>query len=340
MADTPLSRRALLRAAALAGVALVAGCRRQEQSLLLASRGDLPALWSGRLPDSWSVRLLENPSEVVKAAAAGAGPATAALLQLGDGWATSLPPTALQSIGTPELIERLVPMAGPVSRLFAPVGGGGTPVAYPWSVSPWVLVLRNRPDLVKRGARDWEVLLDPSLRDRLVLPSSPRVVIDLVQGDGQRLAQLRRQALAFDDANGLNLLLSGEAEAAVLPRHRVVPLLRRDPRLQVVIPESGSPLSWNLLVRPAGSQPPPPLDWLGEILEEPLLARLMAAGWVPPLPHASLEKALVGFPPTLARLLLPPPAVLARCRSLPPLPEEERRRLQALWDGAAPPPAT
>ena len=41
----------------------------------------------------------------------------------------------------------------------------------------------------------------------------------------------------------------------MLPRQRVVGLLRRDPRLQVLLPEHGSPLSWNLLLRPAGPHP-------------------------------------------------------------------------------------
>jgi len=312
----------------------VSGCR-QQAPLLLASRGDLPPLWSARLPQPWSVRLLDDPAAVLKAATGPEG--AAALLQLSDGWATSLSPGVLQPIGTPALIERLMPVAAAPSRLFAPQGAPS--VAFPWSYGPWVLVLRNRPDLARRAVESWDVLLDPSLRGRLVLPSSPRVTIALVQGDAGRLEQLRRQALAFDERDGLNLLLSGEAEAAVLPRQRVVPLLRRDPRLQVVLPESGAPLGWNLLLRPAGSHPEPPLDWLGEVLEAPLLGRLLAAGWVPPLPRAALEGALAGFPPPMVRLLLPPDPVLARCTSLPPLQPEERTRLQALWEAAAPPPA-
>ena len=34
---------------------------------------------------------------------------------------------------------------------------------------------------------------------------------------------------------------------------------------------------------------PLPLDWLGEALREPLLSRLLAAGWVPPLERTRLE---------------------------------------------------
>ena len=147
----------------------------------------------------------------------------------------------------------------------------GTCPGLPWSYGPWVLVLRSRPDLARRRAEGWDLLLDPSLAGRLVLPSSPRVAIALVGEDPERLRRLRRGALAYDERNGLNLLITGEAQAAVLPRQRLVRLLRRDPRLQVLLPASGAPLSWNLLLRPPGPHPPPPLEWLGAALEPPLL---------------------------------------------------------------------
>ena len=327
-----LSRRSLLRLGAASALTLLAGCDRQE-TLLLGSRGDLPAAWVRRLPKPWRSQLLEDPAQVLARAAA---PLTG-LLQLSDGWAGELGPADLQPIGTPALLERLEPMAAPLARLHGPPGAG--PLAFPWSYGPWVLVLRSRPDLARRRSEGWDLLLDPSLAGRLVLPSSPRVTIELVGEDPERLRRLRRSALAYDERDGLSLLLTGEAEVAVLPRQRVVGLLRRDPRLQVLLPERGSPLSWNLLLRPAGPHPEPPLEWLGEALEPPLLPALLAGGWVPPLPRDQLQQALTDFPAAIAALLLPPQTVLERCVSLPPLTAAERRRLQQLWDGAAPAPA-
>ncbi|MCP9930090.1 twin-arginine translocation pathway signal [Cyanobium sp. AMD-g] len=324
-----LSRRTLLRLGAASALTLLAGCDRQEP-LLLGSRGDLPAAWVRRLPKPWRSQLLEDPAQVLARAAA---PLTG-LVQLSDGWAGELRPDNLQPIGTPALVERLEPMAAPLARLHGPPGGG--PLAFPWSYGPWVLVLRSRPDLARRRSEGWDLLLDPSLAGRLVLPSSPRVTFALVGEDPERLRRLRRSALAYDERDGLSLLLTGEAEAAVLPRQRVVGLLRRDPRLQVLLPESGSPLSWNLLLRPAGPHPEPPLEWLGEALEPPLLPALLAGGWVPPLPRDQLQRALADFPAAVAALLLPPQPVLERCFSLTPMAAAERRRLQQLWDGAAP----
>jgi putative spermidine/putrescine transport system substrate-binding protein len=339
VAPLQLRRRPFLTGGVLAGLGLLAGCRRAPRPRLLASRGDLPSAWSELLPSPWQVELRDDPAALVAALAADSsarGVQSPALLQLSDGWATGLDPAALQPIGSEALIGRLSPQALPVSRLFAATTRQGPPLAYPFSVSPWVLLLRKRPDLAERAAEGWDLLLDPSLRGRLVLPSSPRVTIALVGGDPDRLRRLRAQALAYDDRQGLNLLLGGEAEALVIPRRRVVPLLQRDPRLQAVLPAEGAPLAWNLLLRPAGPQAAPPLEWLAAVLETPLLGRLLAAGWVPPLPQPILERACVGFPAPLRALLVPPAGVIERCVDLPPLGAAERLALQDLWDRSAP----
>ena len=280
-----LSRRAVLGLAAMTGVGLLAGCQRRP-SELLASRGDMASAWAAELPRAWSLKLLDDPQQVL------AQRDKAELLQLSDGWAGSLDPAAQAPIANAALLARLDPAAQPVSRLFL---NGGPARAWPWSVSPWVLVLRNRPDLMRHAAEGWNLLLDPSLAGKLVLPSSPRVILALIGEDAGRLAQLRRAAMAYDEPNGLNLLLRG-----------------------------GKPT------------PEPPLEWLAALLEPPLLPKLLRTGWVPPLPIAALERAATGLPDPLARLLAPPQEVWSRCFSLPPLTEEERRRLQRLWDASAP----
>ncbi|MFM1811365.1 MAG: hypothetical protein RLZZ336_303 [Cyanobacteriota bacterium] len=328
-----LSRRQLLaQGAGLLPAALLAGCSRGSGPGLLTVSGDLPKAWLSTLPRPWSLQEVEATGQIL--AALNQGRPNTGLVQLSDGWASSLERRQLQPFGAPELLARLAPDAAAISRLFGP--SDQAPLAFPWAVSPWVLALRNRADLLDQARQSWDVLLDPRLKGALVLPSSPRISIALMQANPGRLRRLRSNALAYDDANGLNLLLRGKASAAVLPQQRLIPLLRQDPRLQVVLPASGAPLSWQLLLRPARNQAALPLAWLQQVLEPPLLPRLLAAGWVPPLPRATLQANLQQLPPAVAALLLPPEAVQQRCWSLPPLSPQQRLAWQTLWDASAP----
>ncbi len=330
-----LSRRQLLRLGLISGAAvaapgLLAGCQRNKDQVLAAVEGQFPQAWSQQLPVGWQQRTLRDPEAF--------GRSKAALWALSDGWASALPRQNVQPIGVDAELQRLAPWAGPVSRLFGPEGSPA--LAFPWAFSPWVLVLRNRPDLAQRRAEGWQLLLDPSLKGQLVLPSSPRVAMALLGNGLAPVMALRRQALAYDERHGLNLLLSGEAQALVTPLQRVIPLLRRDQRLQVVLPASGSPLTWQLLLRPvpgvAGSGAPLPSAWIQKLWNRSLLESLLLKGWVPPLQRAELEPVLRGFPKPVAALLLPSDGVLERCWSLPPLAPEAQLGLQTLWDAAAP----
>lgn len=345
MAFTPavLSRRRLLQLGVGAGAGLLAACRTAAGPELLLVEADLPAAWLKQLPAPWRTRQVADAAAVQKAMRElGQRPVPAlvapGLVALSDGWASGLSRQQLQPFEAPRLWARLAAFSAPVTRLYAPPAAGQ--LAFPWAYSPWVIALRSRPDLAARRQEGWQLLLDPSLRGRLVLPSSPRISLEIMGGDFERLERLRAQALAYDDRDGLNLLLSGDAEAAVLPLQRLIPLLRRDQRLAVIWPDSGAPLSWQLLLRPVGAAAaaPPPLDWLGAILEPPLLEALLAKGWVPPLPQAVLAPVARRFPASMAALLLPGDALLGRCWSLPPLSLPEQLAQQNLWDAAAPRP--
>lgn len=330
-----VSRRQLLLLGAGLGTALLASCRSGDGPALWAVRGGMPPAWARVLPAPWQLRQVEDAADLLAEINTRPGPGPA-LIALADGWASSTPPHDWQPSGLQALLGRLAPFALPVSRLF---GAPDQPArAFPWAYTPWVIALRNRSDLASQAERGWQLLLDSSLRGRLVLPASPRVCIELMGGDFARVQQLRRQVLAHNDRHGLNLLLSGAADAAVLPLRPLVQLLRRDPRLQLIWPTSGAPLSWQLLLRPAQAAPGVdwPIPWLEAMLQPPLLANLLAAGWVPPLPSGQLKQLVERFPAPLRPLLDPDPALLARCWSLPPLDGRDRLALQSLWDAAAP----
>ena len=353
-----LPRRRLLELTGLAGAASIAaalgGCGAAPVGQLLCLKGELPQPWLKALPGGWRARLIDESPQLLLDQLQ-PPPDPPAIVSLGDGWAAQLPRERLLPLEAEGVLALLDHRAASASRLWAP--STSPAVAFPWAFGTWVLVLRNRADLLRRRSEGWNLLLDPSLRQRLVLPASPRLLIELVRrqlgfssADAEALAdprlaehlrRLRAQALSLDERQGINFLLAGDADAAVITSQRAIPLLQRDPRLQAFLPASGSPLWWQLLLRLAPreagqSAPPLPLEWLRDGLSQPLLDRLLAAGWVPPLPRPQLSEALARWPQPLRPLLLPPESVLARCNSLAPLPALERQRWQQLWDHTAP----
>ncbi len=204
--------------------------------------------------------------------------------------------------------------------------------------SPWVMVIRRDGKTSPALEAGWDALLDPELKGKLLLPSSPRLLISLSErmGDGDALRRLRASALSFDDRFGMNWLLQGDARVAVLPLQRCMATIQRDPRLTAVLPEQGAPLHWTLLVRPSQTAEPIPQDWVLKAWKQPFLSRLLAKGWIPPLPRDELVGAQARIPLRLRPLVLPQQSVWEQSWMLLPPDAAEQQRLQQLWEASAP----
>ena len=152
-------------------------------------------------------------------------------------------------------------------------------------------------------------------------------------GLAARLATVVRRAWAFDSRHALTRLVNGYGSAAVVPSWSVIPQLLRDQRLVAVRPANNTPplLSWQVLVRPRRAGPLPKA-WLRAATEGALLNALLQAGFCPPLPMEALQPQLARQ--STATLLHPGDKPMAQAETLQPLPPEQRRQVQQLWDEA------
>ncbi len=325
-------RRQLLQAGFIAGLSSLAGCARSNGSpLLRAPEKSLPALWQKQLKAPWRTTELK----AINSSAAASWLSSTDLLTIGDGWLSSLNPGSFQAIDAAPLQAQL----GAASERFLselPTAWKGK--IFPVGVSPWVMLFRGEPTLRNQAANSWEVLLDPELKGKVLFPSSPRLVMSLTahMQTPDALRQLRQAAISFDDRHALNWLLQGDAQVAVLPLQRCMGALLRDQRLHAVLPLQGAPLNWTLMLRPSSSKEPLPQDWVKKAWEEPLLSRLLSAGWVPPLARSQLSIAMSRVPKRIRALVLPSNEVWQRCWNLAPLDPSEQDAMKAKWKASTP----
>ena len=326
-----LSRRHVLQMIGATGSVLLAGCRQATASpTLMAPAGVLPKPWADALPKPWRLMLASSQQEWRPE-----DRARVDLLVMADGWLDAYSADALQPIASEPLRRQLDRQA---QSLLGELGALQDRVL-PLAVSPWVLLLRDDPAMAKEG---WPLLLDSAVAGRVVLPASPRLVMSLADhlGGSQSLSTLRRQALTFDDRQASNWLLKGDARVVVLPLNRCIALLRRDPRLRAVLPASGAPLHWTVLLRPEASREPVPQSWVEQGWRDPLRRRLVQLGWRAPITSSDPVSGSMADQNALSvrlrPLLFPPAETWSRCWSLPPLPPQGQKDLERLWRDSAP----
>ena len=325
----PLSRRHVLQMIGATGSVLLAGCRQSTASqMLMAPAGVLPKPWADALPKPWQQTLAPSQQDWTPE-----DRARADLLVMGDGWLDAQRAADLQPIASESLRRQLDAQA---EALLGKLGALQDRVL-PLAVSPWVLLLRDDPAMAQEG---WPLLLDSAVAGRVVLPASPRLVMSLADhlGGGQALGALRRQALTYDDRQATNWLLKGEAKVVVLPLNRCIALLGRDPRLRAVLPASGAPLHWTVLLRPEASREPVPQSWVEQGWRPPLRRRLAQLGWRAPISSSGSMADQKALSARLRPLLFPTADTWSRCWSLPPLLPEDRSALQERWRDSAPEP--
>tara|TARA_Y100001968_G_scaffold333944_1_gene401566 strand:- start:3755 stop:4765 length:1011 start_codon:yes stop_codon:yes gene_type:complete len=325
-----LRRRDFCRLALISGYTTIYGCTKGiNNPIFLSTSESIPKEWLRELPSPWSHTVLKeknldsdnNLNKYYQ---------NADLISIGDGWLQRINNEDFNDIYSGAFSSKLNKKAkefigswrNSIQSKILPIG-----------FSPWVMIFRNGEKWSVEASKDWSVLLDNELKGKIIFPRSPRLMISIAKriGGSNTLRNLRRQALAFDDRNGLNWISSGKAKVAVLPLSRCFDSLMIDPRLNIAFPINGAPLNWTLLLSPAKTKEPLPQEWLAKSLTKPLLSLMLARGWTPPIDYMNLSGAMNLVPTKYQSTILPPSYILDRCWSFGELNTKEKYDLEEEW---------
>ena len=148
------------------------------------------------------------------------------------------------------------------------------------------------------------------------------------------LSKIKSQAKSFDDRNALNWVVSGRANAAVLPLSSCVDSLIKDPRLSVLLPEEGSPLNWTVLASPILSAESLATDWFDSLWGPTYLRHVIRKGFLPPTSFADLRRQNLNIPKKYQSIFLPKQSFWKKCWSLPLLSVQEKKNMALIWNNS------
>ena len=255
------------------------------------------------------------------------------LLVLNDGWISDLAINSLQEIKADNIRNNF---SKQTSIFLDGLGEDYKKKFLPLAVSPFVILFRNEDSLALKNKNSWKVIFSKSLINQIVFPNSPYLLISIAQniGLGSDFSKFKSQAKSFDDRNALNWVVSGKANAAVLPLSSCVNSLIEDPRLSVLLPEEGSPLNWTVLASPSLSPESFPVDWFNILWSSTYLSRVISKGFLPPTNLSELRIKNINVPQKYQSTFLPEENVWNKCWSLPALSFEEKKELALNWNNS------
>ena len=326
-------RRDFLKYGLISSLLILSGCATSQKKLVLRGvSNSFPNEFINSLSTAWEffpiedIKLQKNPYNFILQEKTD-------LLVLNDGWIPDLPFGSLQEIKEPYMKDNF---SKQTSSFLDGLGENYKNRIFPLAVSPWVILFRNEDSLDLKNKNSWEVIFSNTLTNQIVFPNSPYLVISIGQklGFENDLSKIKSQAKSFDDRNALNWVVSGRANAAVLPLSSCVDSLIKDPRLSVLLPEEGSPLNWTVLASPILSAESFPTDWFDSLWGPTYLRHVIRKGFLPPTSFADLRRQNLNIPKKYQSIFLPKQSFWKKCWSLPLLSVQEKKNMALIWNNS------
>jgi len=333
MNNDQFSRREFIKYGLISSFFLLSGCSTSEKKLALRGFTDsFPSEFVNSLSTGWEFLPIKD-IELKKFSYNSTLQEKTDLLVLNDGWISELAINSFQEIKADSIRNNF---SNQTSSFLEGLGEDYKKKLLPLAVSPWVILFRNEDSLALKNKNSWEVIFSSSLVNQIVFPHSPYLLISISQKIdlGNDFSKIKSQAKLYDDRNALNWVVSGRANAAVLPLSSCVNALVEDPRLSVLLPQEGSPLNWSVLASPSLSQSPFPTDWFNSLWGATSMRRVISKGYLPPTSFSALRRKNINVSKRYQSVFLPEESVWNKCWSLPILSDEEKKDLALSWNNS------
>ncbi len=326
-------RREFIKYGLISSLFLLSGCSTSQTKLALRGvSNSFPSEFVNSLSTGWEFFPIKD-IELKKSPYNSALKEKTDLLVLNDGWISDLPINLIQEIKADNIRNNF---SKQTSSFLNGLGEDYKKKLFPLAVSPWVILFRNEDSLSLKNKNSWEVMFSSSLANQIVFPQSPYLLISIAQKIGlvNDFSKIKSQVKSFDDRNALNWVVSGRANAAVLPLSSCVDSLIADPRLSVLFPKEGSPLNWTVLASPSLSPESFPTDWFDSLWGTTYLNRVISKGFLPPTNLSELRRKNINVPQKYQSIFLPEESVWNKCWSLPILSFESKKNLALNWNNS------
>tara|TARA_Y100001968_G_scaffold331118_1_gene384793 strand:- start:532 stop:1536 length:1005 start_codon:yes stop_codon:yes gene_type:complete len=332
MKTNKFGRRDFIKYGLISSCFILSGCSIYREKLALRGvPNTFPSEFIDSLSTGWEFIPIKNIGSIKNNPYNSVLQEKTDLIVLNDGWVSDLPFDSLKEIKTNNIRNKLSKQA--ISFLDG-LGEDFEKRVLPLAVSPWVILFRNEDSLRLKNTNSWEVVFSSSLKDQIVFPNSPYLLSSIARKIGfvDALSKIKSQARTFDDRNALNWLVSGRANAAVLPLSSCVDSLIQDPRLSVLLPMEGSPLNWTIIASPSKSKEPFPTDWFDLLWGSIYSKSIIRKGYLPPTNLSDFRKENIKISQRYQSAFLPDETVWNNCWSLPKLTVQDKKKLADNWN--------
>ena len=249
-----------------------------------------------------------------------------------DGWLNKIQTDQFYNINSNYLLDKLDYRSKKYLNSFS---ANQKNKLFPIGVIPYAIVIKNNKDLINTASKSWDFLLKDNLKEKIILPNSPRLVISISDKikETNSLRKLRKQVKLFDDKNSLNWLTNSDAIVAVVPYTLCRDFLKIDSRLSIVFPNNGTPLIWQFLLLKSELRKGNLVDWVDSLESPEVIDKLSANGWYLPFKNQyNQEKYFLNNKYTSSRDLKPSKDCWLNSWSFKPLEEKEKIRLENIWN--------